>query len=324
MSLLFGVPAAVLLVSYIGIALDVGAIWPGDALVHESGQKTFVQTIFWLEHAVREIPIDVLLGMAVAGALLRFLRASDGVDQPRRRRLMVWTGSLTALLTIFIVTGAALNSGVRVVLEEFAQMHTRPGDPIGWGDHWDTHLLSRFALMLAALSLAGGHAALTGASARANEGETGRRLQTVSIGGFLLATLLFGPNLKPFLDGIHIGHQARELFTHLLVTLPLSVGAGLLALQAVSYRRPRMAPHFSIRSVPRVSWAASAGVVLIGLYLTVGFLVTAAYGRGQSSNPVALVLVHFFEHGLSYLFTPLWTAFLCAWLVGNASSRQST
>jgi hypothetical protein len=314
----------VLLVSYIGICLDVGAIWPGDALVHESGQKTFVQTIFWLEHAVREIPIDVFLGMAVAGALLRFLGSPDGVDEPRRRRSMVWMGGLTALLTIFIVTGAALNSGVRVVLEEFAQMHTRPGDPIGWGDHWDTHLLSRFALMLAALTLAGGHAALTGARVRSSEGGTGRRLHRVSIGGFVLTTLVFGPNLKPVLDGIHIGHQARELFTHLLVTLPLSLGAGLLALKAVTHRQARMAPHFSIRSVPRVSWAAGAGVVLIGLYLTVGFLVTAAYGRGQSSNPVALVLVHFFEHGLSYLFTPLWTAFLCAWLVTSASSGPST
>jgi hypothetical protein len=310
----------VLLASYVGICLDVGSIWPGDALVHESGQKTFVQTIFWLEHGVREIPIDVLLGMAVASSLLRFLQPARGVDVVRRRRVMTWSGGLAALLTAFIVTGAAINSGAWIVLEEFAQMHTRPGAPTGWGDHWDTHLLSRLALMLVALTLAGFHAALTGAAGRPAVGAIGRRLFRVNLIAFLALTLVFGPNLDPFLDGIHIGHQARELFTHVLVTLPLSIGAGLWALQHLTRQRP-MAQAFSLRSVPRESWAALLGAVLIGLYLTVGFLVTAAYGRGQSSNPVALVLVHFFEHGLSYLFTPLWTASLCAWLATKGLAR---
>jgi hypothetical protein len=311
---------AVLVASYIGICLDVGAIWPGDALVHESGQKTFAQTIFWLEHGVREIPIDLLLGMAVASSLLRFLQPTRGLDLVRRRGLMAWAGGLTAVLTAFIVTGAAINSGARIVLEEFAQMHTRPGAPTGWGDHWDTHLLSRFGLLLVALFLAGFHAALTGAAERPTR-EIGRRLYRVNVVVFLAATLVFGPNLNPFLDGIHIGHQARELFTHLLVTLPLSVWAGLGAFQYLTRRQPRMTKSFSLGSVPRVSWAALLGAVLIGLYLTIGFLVTAAYGRGQSSNPVALVLVHFFEHGLSYLFTPLWTAFLCAWSATKADAR---
>lgn len=311
--LFFGVPCAALLLSYAAICLDVGSIWPGNAPVHESGGRTLTETIFWLEHGVREIPIDLLLGLAIAASLLLFSQPASALDEQRRRLLMNWSAGLLATLTLCIVIGATLLSGPVVVLEEFAQMHTRPGTPPVWGSHWDSHLLSRAALMVAALTVGGLHGALAGRQDSPRQ-KVGRRAFIVAVAIFLLITVFLGPNPMPFIDAVLIGHQARELATHLVVTLPLSFGAGLFALRYQSRQEGVVPAAFSLRAVPAVSWIGLALVTLIGGFLTVGFFATAAYGQGQSSNLVSLVFVHFFEHGLSYVFTPLWVALLCAWL----------
>ena len=323
-----GVPVIVLTLAYAGIAASVGAVWPGAALVHESGRRTLVQTVFWFEHAVREIPIDMLLGAAIAGSLLRFWPTAGPIHLSRRRRVMRLTGGLTLALTAFIVTGALVGSGPVVVRQEFAQMHTRPDAPPGLGNHWDTHLLSRFALMLAAALLVGTHAALTGETAGEHErAPVGARLYRASLIAFFIGTVLLVPNVRPFVDTVHLGHQARELFTHLLVTVPVSYGAGLLVLRSLGGTRSETTTSASMGPVPAHTYAAGVGLALIGIYLTVGFLMTQAYGHGQSNSVVSLVLVHFFEHGLTYLFTPLWTIFLCAWMAdrcfapGSADSR---
>jgi hypothetical protein len=191
--------------------------------------------------------------------------------------------------------------------------------------HWHTHLLERVAVILLSLTLGAVHAGLMGESGRSPR-RLGARLYGLSVVVFLLATVLFGPNLHPFLNGIYIGHQARELLTHSLVTLPLSFGAGLLVLRNLSGARAAVHPHGSLARVPPTAWLAGLGAVLMGVYLAVGFFATAAYGRGQTNSMVALVLVHFYEHGLTFVFTPLWTAFLCAWLAtkSDGSSGAAT
>jgi len=39
---------------------------------------------------------------------------------------------------------------------------------------------------------------------------------------FTALSIVFGLDLKPFTDPVFLGHQAREAFTHGLVTLPLA------------------------------------------------------------------------------------------------------
>jgi hypothetical protein len=319
-ALFLGVPLAILLLSYIGICLEVGSLWPGAALIHESGRRTLIETIFWFEHGVREIPIDLLLGLAIAASVLRFSQATPVIDAHRRSRVMWWAGGLLILLTVLIVTGAAMSSGLVVVIEEFAQMHTRPDSPPAWGSHWDSHLLSRAALILAAIAVGGFHAALKGQSKPFSS--VGTRVYAISVATFVLITIFLGPNLMPVLDPIHIGHQARELATHLFVTLPVSFGLGLLAIRYQAGQQNSGASSLSTAAIPGVFWMGALGVIVIGAYLTVGFLLTEAHGLGQSNSLVALVLVHFFEHLLTYLFTPLWVIFLCAWLGTSARATK--
>src|SRR5688572_21678442 len=62
--------SAVIIVAYGAIALYTGNPWPWLEIVHETGDRTLLGTILYYEHATRELPLDVLLGMAVAGSAL--------------------------------------------------------------------------------------------------------------------------------------------------------------------------------------------------------------------------------------------------------------
>jgi hypothetical protein len=308
----FGIPAATLVLSYAGICWKVGALWPGQALVHESGNKTLLQTIFWLEHGVRELAIDALLGAGVAGALLSFWPARAPVSRLLRRQIMMWTGGFTLAFVAFVVIGAALSSGPLVVLQELTHSHTRLGGPVVYGSHWHTHSLERIALMLLALTVAAAHVVLTRRDPTVRRA-AGVRVYRWAIGIFLVATLALLPTLDTFVDSVHIGHQARELFTHSLVTLLASFGAGLLVLRYLTGEHVGASRRASLSRIPKSAWLATLGVALVGVYLTVGFFLTASYGRGQSTSMVSLVLVHFYEHLLTFISTPVWTAFLVAW-----------
>jgi hypothetical protein len=71
---------------------------------------------------------------------------------------------------------------------------------------------------------------------------------------------------EPFRDPAFLGHQLREPFTHVLVTLPLGLGVCFA-----------LARHFS---------TPSAG--------------PTAQAHGQTTSLAALLFPHFAEHGLGY------------------------
>ena len=164
-------------------------------------------------------------------------------------------------------------------------------------------------MIISALAVGGVHAALIGQSHSRSILRTGF---TYAVVLFAAITLLLGPNLRPFLDTVLIGHQARELATHLVITLPLGYGVGLIVVRS-RFGEPETGGA-GLAAIPKASWGAIGAVGIIGLFLTVGFLVTEAHGHGQSSNMTSLVLVHVFEHLLTYIFTPLLVAVFCATL----------
>src|SRR5262245_48833897 len=69
---LFVVPALVLVISFIGVCVQAGTPWPWSRVVHEDGHRTLLQTIFYFEHATRELLLDGVLAMFVAGAVRYF------------------------------------------------------------------------------------------------------------------------------------------------------------------------------------------------------------------------------------------------------------
>jgi hypothetical protein len=107
------------------------------------------------------------------------------------------------------------------------------------------------------------------------------------------------PDLDPFRAAIFLGHQVREAFTHLLVTVPIAWAVCLSAIQ-IDAGIPRY-DTVSIR------WSLIAGIasVLIGVYLLAAGLLTSAASHGQTSSLTMLLCPHFFEHSFTFVVVPL-------------------
>ena len=201
--------------------------------------------------------------------------------------------------------------GFTAVSDNLLQMHSRPGTPLSWGAHWRYHLLSRFMLMLLSIGFAG-------LIVRMSRGPAGKGYKQglTCFGSALLVfgilTVAFVPNSDPFTDAISLGHQAREAFTHIALTLPASWAMCLF----LAGNNMRKVPD---GNVPIRKTFVSGGVgVLIGLFLLLGAVSTSAVSQGQTSSIVLLVFPHFFEHFFSLLVVAL-----AAGLVYRLSSAET-
>lgn len=283
---------SVLLACYVAIAVRLGtpAIWNLPA--HEDGIRTFGATVLYCEHAVRELPLDRLLGLAIGGSLAFALplRSPRGASA---------CGALLVVFLVLVLAGALGDVGAAGVLDNLLQKHTRPGAPLEWGAHWRYHLLSSLALLASSFGLGGLLRRFIGAGAAA-EAERGFGCVVAAFAAVALGSLLFAHSpaglAKPFLDPVHVGHQARELFTHALATVPIAWGAGLLLA-----RDPSAPAAEADRATRTRAWAAALGLaVALGLHLAAGAPLLESASRGQSDDLVTLIAPHFFEHAQSY------------------------
>ena len=76
--LAWSLAGAVLAGSFLAIVIYTANPWPWFEVVHESGDRSLVATIFFFEHAARELPLDMILGAAVAGSALFALPIGKG------------------------------------------------------------------------------------------------------------------------------------------------------------------------------------------------------------------------------------------------------
>jgi hypothetical protein len=297
-TVLWALPAAVLLASYVGVCVQAGTPWPWHRVVHEDGVHTLIGTVFYFEHASRELVPDAVLAVAVAGAVRYFFAPrgrSDRFEVWRWRRGLAW---VTVVTLIAIVGGTVSDVGFQGLIDNLSQLHTRPGAPLVWGAHWRYHLIERFAQILLAFCAAGviwmgrGRPDAPGARGRA-------RLYGSALILFGAVTLLFRPTSEPFRDPAFLGHQLRELFTHTLVTLPLAVGMCIELTSIVARGR-------GARSTERVWPIAIAGVVsaFAGAFLLAASVATGAQAHGQTSSLAGLIFPHFFEHTMGYFLVP--------------------
>jgi hypothetical protein len=227
-------PLAVLSTALVILCIHHGTARPWNLVVHEDGHHTLLDTIFYFDHALGELPLDLLLSAAVAGAML-----------------------------------CAFPPGAKSRALYLFQFHTRDDAPMVYGSHWHYHFLSQAALMVLPLAFV---------SLKYN------RVLVTAWAVFAALTVVFGISSDSFVDPRYLGHQARELFTHTLVTIPLAVA--IIASSRASFKfNPKL---FSI-------------FVLLSAYLAAGVLLTGARHHTQSSDWTAVICTHFFEHTFSYL-----------------------
>ena len=291
--------------------LGTPLIW--NEVVHEDGVKTFGGTLLYFEHAVRELPGDLLFGVILGGALAY----ACPLARPARRRAVAPLAGLLALVRV-IVAGALTDVGAASLVDNLLQKHTRPGAPLEWGAHWRYHFLSSLALYLIAFGAAGLLRASDGAGSAAAAMQ-GKRIVLAGFAAFFVLTLVFAKSpaalARIVLDPVYLGHAARELFTGALATLPLAVGVGLLAAQSPM-------PAASAESRSR---ADAAPFLFLGVLVGAGLVLAAAFSgaasAGQTEDLVMLVAPHFFEHGLTYAIVIL-TAVATHRLAAGGDLRQ--
>ncbi len=320
----FYLPALVLLVAYVGVSLQAGTPWPWNRVVHEDGQHTFLETIFYFEHATRELVLDAVLALAVAGAVRHFYppsRASGDANLARMRAwLAVWTLAALALIlggTAYVNAFGryyAAEARGQAILDNLAQYPTRPGAPLVWGAHWRYHLIERFAEIALAF-FGAGLLWLRDGRPDGRHGRSGASLYATALVVFAAATLVFGVSAQPFRDPTYLGHQLRELVTHTLVTLPLAMGTCFVLARRFSL--PASSTRSSLHAWP--VYAAGAVGVACAAFVLIASVLQKAQMYGQKKALAELLFPHFFEHSLGYVFVSALAGFL--YLLPTRNSR---
>ena len=283
--LLFGFPLCLLALCFLIVCLRFRTAWPWSVVVHEDGQRTLLGTIFYFEHALGELPLDILLAVEIAGAALLFVR-----PVVRLPRLCAMAGAAALIVDGLIYAGTWASVGLSSATSWLLQYHTRPEAPLVFGSHWRYHFLSEIFLML--------WSALLLAVVEPYWPRFSRNGYLWIASWVLLAIgcFVFGLDAAPFGNPLYLGHEARESFTHALVTVPLAIG-----LLVWSDPQPRGRRYF---------WP---GIILIGAvcmmlmaYQAVGAVIAVLVGRqAQTRDLTKLICGHFFEHTFSYLVVPL-------------------
>lgn len=323
--LCLAVPLAILTLMYVWLAVDHRTLLLWHVQIHESGHYTFGETVFYFNHFLREVAIDiayalfVLAGCAGAGGL----KLGEAVDSRRPMVLAcVALGAACALIAAAVV-GAAGKHGLDSAVRDLLQFRTRD-DLSGYGSHWRFHWLSTLWFGVAALLCAP-------LIARPLDGNLSDPRRQMYIARWLpwvyFATLTtaFGLSSKTFLDVRYAGHQAREILTHGPVTGLFALGALQLSTRWLSgslRRWPRAAP--SIRLTP-TTCVQLALFVTIPVYLAVVTSSGAVMEVGQSEyGLVAMIGAHFFEHTLDYVLVVLLTVGGYGWLIARQMPEEAS
>jgi hypothetical protein len=296
---LVAVPASVLTVSYLWLAVDHRTPWLLGVVVHESGRYTLAETILYFRHVLRELPIDVVYAAAAVAAAAGY---GPRCTTAPARAVRIGALGAAALVVAGAWTGTVHAWGADVARSEVLQGYLRDEDVPSAGVHWGYHFLSTIAYLAAAIVLAALLRALldghTGVP-RSGAGARGRLAGVVA--AMIGLSALCGLGASPFRDPRYLGHQAREAGTHLLVTLPLSF-AVLLGGGSWS---PDPSRDVARRPSRDVGAALAVGAVTLA-YLALG---SALGGAADTARPGArlssLVGAHYYEHTFDYVLVLL-------------------
>lgn len=314
--ILLGCPAAVLLGSYVLLALHHGVWNVFPVVVHENGRYTLTETIFYFRHFVRELPVNTLIAMAL-GMLAGLHSPLEQGSSAQSGKACRHAGLAALLMAATAITLTWVQYDRNEAWTEFAQYRTRD-ELADFGSHWRYHLLHIVDSFLFCMGMLLVSRGLTNAG-----GLNRRALGWLAVLGvsFVVITLGFGSPLRALTDPLYLAHQAREIETHRLLTLCPALACLLLLDQRLA-----ASSRLSVANW-RMIWLGVAWVVLATLIplwivwrlreVNIGSLAQRQTGLWQ------LAAAHHFEHLLDSVYVILLSAWAYLSLMRRRTSANS-
>jgi hypothetical protein len=267
-----------------------------NVVVHEGGRYTLAQTVLYFSHFLREIPTAIALSLFVLAA---YGPSRTAAARASGRMTKVRGGFFVAAAIVMIAVAllmAASQQSKAEALRNLLQFRTRD-DLIDYGSHWRFHWLSTLWFGVATVVVARWGGVLGSPAPRSRRFRRGLRRAAWLY--FIGLTLIFGLSDDVLFDPRYIGHQAREILTLTLVTLPIALGSIAVAGRYRGQVRGRV-------RVGALGVLEIATLLLIPFYLARAVLFDDVLSAGQTDQGLAAMLAaHFFEHVLDYAFVTL-------------------
>lgn len=282
MSLLFA--AALILViwlaSYLYLVRYHGRWNLLHVTIHESGRYTFLGTVFYVNHFLREVPIDTLYVACIAWSFRATVPALGSSLKP-------WVPLIAGALVTFMVAvavGSIRKVGIRNTLLDFLQF--RELDTVTeYGSHWQMHFLSTLALMLI-LAWPGTLFPLQSVDAC---------WLSALFAIFVVISLVLRTGPKALTDRRWLMHGAREILTFGLL---LAVPAGIVLAGETGLPE--------LNSLPPLAIGFSVLIAALGAYYGWTYLRSDVLDLAQGDFGMPyLIASHFFEHVLDMVYMVL-------------------
>jgi hypothetical protein len=315
------VPVTVMAAMYVWLAVAHRAWNLLPVIVHESGRYTLLGTLLYFSHFLREIPVDIAMALATAAAILSLWTPADR-DDATRRRLAMLCGVGAIVIAVVSFAGAAAANGAESARLDLFQFRTRD-DEVAAGSHWNYHLLSTLWFLLGALPVLRLTMAIGGLAARPAARRSRRIAGALAWGYAAALCLVFGISSLAWTSSRYAGHQARELLTHVPVTLLLTAATLVAFAGPLAFERDPRSASARILEALRRDAARWVGCVLLAAFVAWRALSGDVLAEGQSALGLpAMVGGHFFEHTLDYVLTPL-MAVVAALVTASLMRRTS-
>lgn len=291
-ALLFAPALLDLFLSYAYLVYLFGGFPLWRTIIHEQGTRNFWQTIFFNEHVLRELPLNTIYALAIAGfARWCGVRPSDPHLCRGRFSLRSVAGVYLGVLVMWVLAATFFDLGARGVWVNLSQWKI-DDKTFGYGFHWHFHWTGMIAVIFAA---GGTVTAALGLLGRTRFGGPAGLL--VWLAAFIGLTVIFGFSWKTFNDPRYLGHQVREVVTF----VPLAV-LPTVAFLIILNRNGSPPKPGRLWTVPCITlwglFVGTMGVLLIPLW---GISVLNHAAR-PNLGLLYLIASHNFEHLLGYLY----------------------
>lgn len=319
--ILIVVPVLVYLISYFYLAWYHHRFFLFNTIIHENGDYTFLQTMFYASHFLGHIPVHTVLAFIFIGVYISF------TDFTVEKYPKTGAATLLILLVIFLILSFVISLTVfgREDTFTFISQQKQNIGVYARGGSWNLHLPSTLLLFFFIPVYILGIKKLFGKNIDVN----GKGLPYMIIGSlfFLSFTAFLNGNVvgvfsSTWKDPRYLAHSVRELMTFPLTYFPLPAYFIL--------RRTKSKGISEARGIER--WLRY-GIILLTVAFLIGFFyqvyVPLSEGIGNLAQKPSfardgrlgvpyLLASHFFEHFLDTIYFTL----LCLLLYGLALQRS--